>query len=96
MRQRPNVKEILPLPGNRYKYLILFGCFQYGRGSQWASRPASRLPLAYNLLYLFEGYDSVRVGFLVREGSMKIETEKDPKKYIILVVLIGIFIYLVM
>jgi len=27
---------------------------------------------------------------------MKIETEKDPKKYIILVVLIGIFIYLVM
>lgn len=31
-----------------------------------------------------------------REEAMKLEAEKDPKKYLLLIVLIGVFIYLVM
>ncbi len=34
--------------------------------------------------------------FFTQEEHMKIETEKDPKKYILLLVLVGVFVYLVM
>ena len=34
--------------------------------------------------------------FKTQEEAMKLEAEKDPKKYVLLVVLIGVFIYLVM
>jgi hypothetical protein len=33
--------------------------------------------------------------FFTQEGRMKLEAEKDPKKYILLLVLIGVFVYLV-
>ncbi len=34
--------------------------------------------------------------FFTQEGHMKIVAEKDPKKYVLLLVLIGVFAYLVM
>ena len=34
--------------------------------------------------------------YFTQEGNMKIEAEKDPKKYILLLVLIGVFVYIVM
>ncbi len=34
--------------------------------------------------------------YKAQEEAMKLEAEKDPKKYVLLIVLIGVFIYLVM
>ncbi len=34
--------------------------------------------------------------FVTQEGHMKIVAEKDPKKYILLIVLVSVFVYLVM
>ena len=34
--------------------------------------------------------------FFTQEGHMNITAEKDPRKYILLLVLVGVFVYLIM